>query len=83
MNRMKAVSGFLGGCLSNIHEINKSTNTMVGIQMVMEDCSTAVKKAERGIENSLAEYRGIFVPIDAAKKLCDYMDNFHAANIGV
>lgn len=81
VNRMKALSGFLGGCLSNIHEINRSMNTMVGIQMVMDECQSVIKYAERSIESNLAEYRNIFVPLDAAKKMCDYMDNFHVSNM--
>lgn len=80
INRMKALSGFLGGCLANIHDINKSINTMIGIQMVMDGCNESLKVAERGVESNLADYRGIFVPIDAVKKLCEYMDNFHVSN---
>ena len=43
----------------------------------MDDCTNSLNVAERGVEASLADVRGIFVPIDAAKKLCEYMENFH------
>ena len=48
---------------------------MVGIQMVMDNCQDSLNIAERGVEANLAEFRNIFVPIDAAKKLCEYLEN--------
>ena len=44
--------------------------------MVMETCQDSLNIAERSVEANLAEVRSIYVPIDAAKKLCEYLENF-------
>jgi hypothetical protein len=67
----------LGGCLANIGDISKSLATMIGIQMVMDDCVKVMSDAESKVESSLAEQRNIFVPLDVLKKLMDHIDIEH------
>ena len=71
------MSGFLGGCLANIADISRSITTMIGIQLVMDETSKSLVTAENRVEQSLADMRNIYVPIDAAKKMCEYLEGFH------
>ena len=50
IRRYQAISGFLGGCLANIADISRSITTMVGIQLVMEDCSRGLNLAETRVD---------------------------------
>lgn len=75
VRRFNAIQGFLGGCLANIADVTKSVTTMIGIQMVMEDCNNALNSAEEMVESSLTECRNVFVPIDMMKKLTEYIQN--------
>ena len=77
IRRYEAMSGFLGGCLANIADISRSITTMIGIQLVMDETSTSLITAENRVEQSLADMRNIYVPIDAAKKMCEYLEGFH------
>ncbi len=46
----------------------------------MDTTQESLNVAEKGVEANLAEMRGIFVPIDAVKKLCEYMEQFSKWN---
>eukprot|EP00347_Sterkiella_histriomuscorum_P005349 403356949 len=80
IRRYDAISGFLGGCLANIADISRSITTMIGIQMVIDNCSESANQAEIRVEQNLAEIRSIIVPIDTVKKLTEYLEQVHTQN---
>ncbi|TNV86032.1 hypothetical protein FGO68_gene9073 [Halteria grandinella] len=79
LERLRAMSKFIGGCLENITEFLKTLQTVFGMQISLGACKNQVKEALYVVQHKLSDCRELELPVNLMRKCTEKMEQLNAA----